>query len=1000
MKWLEDFAAPLFSLLKQPLETFVRLETSDDETTLVADDGSLISFLRIDGCRQIIGDAEYANIVEQATLKLGARFDRPGHAMQIYFMRDPGRAQSDLEELIRPSELAANGAALDLGDVFEERKRHLPGFLASEEIFFVLWSRPTALTKSESERGKKERTKIEWVVASEAQYPFSAISALRTRHRAYVGAIADAVDELGIQASLLEVHEALNYVRGSIYPSRSHKGWRPCLPGDPIPTRMPQSETDFSDVLWPPLRRQLCTGDAESISASVVRIDDLVWSGVDVSLAPMDPTPFPKLLARLVESRVPFRISFLVESGGIHGAALRKMIASILGFSNDSNKQIKKSIEALEELSRDEPVVRLRISLATWAPHDKTDLLEERLSLLIQATESWGYCQVSQNAGDPLEAVMSSALGLSCASTAPPAVAPLEDVVRLLPWQRPSSPFETGAIMFRTPDGRVWPYQTGSTLTTTWFDLIFAQPGAGKSVLMNALSFGTCISPGMSTLPYIAVIDIGPSSSGLISMLRDGLPPERRHEAAHYRLQMAPEYAINPFDTQLGCRHPLSVERAYLVELLTLLATPPGQQAPYDGMPQLAGLVVDEMFRWRADEGANCEPRPYLSGIDAEVDEALRRYNVHLPGEPLWWDVVDALFQAGAVHEAGLAQRNATPTLADSVTAARRPQIRALLEETRIGASAEGVIHAFERMMAAAIREYPILAGVTQFDISDAKVCALDLGDVAPQGDETADRQTAIMYMLARHALVRHWWLGEDALRYIPQGYRQHHERRLRDIRETPKRLCYDEFHRTSKSRAVRAQVVRDVREGRKWGVQIVLSSQLLDDFDDQMVDLATGVWILGAAISERAVESAQQRFGLSETAKWVMKNKLTGPRASGAPVLLVLGTNEGRYEQFLINTLGPIEIWALSTSAEDVAIRNRLYARLGADRARQILAQQYPGGSARRDIRRRVTAMIDRGEVESAATNTVIEQIVTELTTAATGIPGGGGTLHQQAAE
>src|SRR5262249_34899689 len=159
------------------------------------------------------------------------------------------------------------------------------------------------------------------------------------------------------------------------------------------------------------------------------------------------------------------------------------------------------------------------------------DLLEDRLSILVQATESWGYCQVSHMAGDPLDGVMSSGLGIACASTAPPAVAPMREIVKLLPWQRASSPFSSGAVLFRTPDGRIWPYQMGSNLTTTWFDLIFAQPGAGKSVLMNALNLGTCLTAGLSSLPFVAVIDIGPSSTGLVSLLRDSLPANRRHEA-------------------------------------------------------------------------------------------------------------------------------------------------------------------------------------------------------------------------------------------------------------------------------------------------------------------------------------------------------------------------------------------------------------------------------------------------------------------------------------
>jgi hypothetical protein len=42
----------------------------------------------------------------------------------------------------------------------------------------------------------------------------------------------------------------------------------------------------------------------------------------------------------------------------------------------------------------------------------------------------------------------------------------------------------------------------GSSLTTTWFDLIFAQPGAGKSVLMNALNLGTVLSAAMRAPLY------------------------------------------------------------------------------------------------------------------------------------------------------------------------------------------------------------------------------------------------------------------------------------------------------------------------------------------------------------------------------------------------------------------------------------------------------------------------------------------------------------------
>src|SRR5262249_25170524 len=158
---------------------------------------------------------------------------------------------------------------------------------------------------------------------------------------------------------------------------------------------------------------------------------------------------------------------------------------------------------------------------------------------------------------------------------------------------------------------------------------------------------------------------------------------------------------------------------------------------------------------------------------------------------------------------------------------------------------------------------------------SDVRICALDLADVCPQGDATSDRQTAIMYMLARHALVTPWWINEEALAQMAPKYRSYHERKLQDFSETPKRLCYDEFHRTSSSKSVRSQLVRDVREGRKRGIQIILASQMLNDFDNDMVDLATGVWVLGVAVSDAAVEAVQKRFGLTDTARWVMRHRL-----------------------------------------------------------------------------------------------------------------------------
>jgi len=66
------------------------------------------------------------------------------------------------------------------------------------------------------------------------------------------------------------------------------------------------------------------------------------------------------------------------------------------------------------------------------------------------------------------------------------------------------------------------------------------------------------------------------------------------------------------------------------------------------------------------------------------------------------------------------------------------------------------------------------------------------------------------------------------------------------------------------------------------------------------------------------------------------------------------------------------------------VVIRNRLYARLGASRARIVLATNYPGGSARSEINRRVALANEKGDTQNAAKSKVIEDIVGELVNSA----------------
>lgn len=982
----DTFLAWLGTSLKQTTVSYCDLETADSPNVLVAHDGSLVSVLRIRGVKALVGSEEFARIQRGVLQSLQTALSRTGYNIQVFFNYNKDDIGEEIAAIFRPAMETAKRLSLDLDDLFEERVKHLAKYCAHEEVYMVLWSRPASLTKEQFKRANKDKAKM---IKDKKVPPFlytqnliAAIPDLREAHDSFVRSVASDLNMLGLVTDTLEVHEALYEMRRTVDPDFTDREWRPYLPGDKITIKeIKKMRGQISDILWPPLSQQLLPRDAENLDLRTARIGDRIYSCVFIDLFPKDVQQFIDLFARTLQTKIPWRISFLIEGGGLSSLKLRSALSTILSFSSAQNRLFNSAVSLLNyiNVSTDDAVVKLRVTATTWAPEGDIRTLRSRSAQLAKAIEGWGSCDVSEVAGDAFAGVVSSMLGVSGTSVATASVAPLSDVLYMLPLFRPSSPWERGAILFRSPDGKPWPYQPGSKEQTTWIDLIYARPGSGKSVLSNAINLALCLSAGIRRLPRVAVIDIGPSSSGLISLLKEALPINQRHLAAYHRLRMTPEYAINPFDSQLGSRFPTPQERSFLVNFLTLLGTPVGAEKPYDGISDMAGMVVDELYKSLAPGGGN--PHVYTLGVEELIDGILEEIGFIRDIHTTWWEVTDALFLAGFTHEAMLAQRHAMPVLADAASICRSPAIEDLYGKI-IAPTGETLINAFTRMISSAIREYPIISQVTKFDLGEARVVSLDLDEVAKSGGDAANRQTSVMYMLARYVLAKNFYLNEENVADMTPAYRSYHETRIAEIREDPKRLVMDEFHRTAKVQAVRDQVIVDMREGRKWKVQIALISQSLEDFDAVMVEFATSVFIMDAG-PEQAIRKTTEVFGLSETAQHALRSRVHGPREGGATFLAQFSTTEGMNTQLLTSTLGPVELWAFTTTAEDANIRNQLYRKIGPREARRVLATLFSSGSAAKMIEERLGRLREKQRlIDEEAKLGVIDELVQEIMT------------------
>ncbi len=972
-------AAAFHAILHGPLDHHLDLEGADGEHALYTSNGSLVSLFEWRGCRRTLGPAAMSESAMKLRSSLAAWLGSPGHAIQTVFCRDPVASDQDVARALAPAEIQARELALELDDIISDRRRRLANGGAWERTFLAAYTHPAVIApgqrKAEQDKLKAELSRLPPL--RDAQVPARVAEQVRLIHSAFVEAIPVDFERAGQELRLLPADEAARAIAWALTPAQGDAGFkarfpgqgpegRPCRAIRAADTRAALSGQDYSPIGLERLAWQLLRHHAE-VDSSIVRVGDTILQGFDMALAPEVLLPFRELLEQVADTQhmVRWRASFLVESGGFHGTALKRLYASTLTFlSRIHNSRIRDAFIHLQNLDgAEETVVRFRVCFCCWDDAGQEERLRNSVTRLRYAVERWGNSRTDELAGDPVSCIFGSLPGGGCAPTAPAAVAPLTDALCLLPLDRPSSPWDRGPMTFVESSGRYYPYQPGSPLQDSWCDIISGAPGSGKSVLLNSFNAAVFLSGRGrdEPVPCISIVDIGSSSAGLVSLIRNALPAGRRHLAASARLQNKPEWAVNIFDTPLGCRIPTTLGRSFVVNFLRLMMV---GTAGGDDLAGLIGRAVDEVYRMRSDAG---DPRRWQHGQIEEVDLALDETGWQPDFKSTWWECVDHLSDEGQWREAGLAQRMAVPLLSDLTLAANSPRVADLYSEMKVSKTGEGALAAFQRVLSEALAEWPILSMPTVFAMSEARLRVIDLQDVTSRSREPAAvRRSALMYLLARHVCTDGYYLADDEIPALAESanLRPSQAERLADTartaQQTPKRLCMDEVHRAGGLPGIIDQLETDIREGRKHNVQVALASQLFSDFSTRVTSLATGVWICSATPDD--IKAASEVLDLDESARHVLRHRLTGPAADGAPVFAALDVKGGQVRQLVTHRLGAAEIWAYSTTAEDVALREELSLRVGPTRARSILAAEWPGGSARKAIQRLREAAADSG--------------------------------------
>jgi len=975
-------------------------EDDIDERTFVCKDQSLMSIIKVKGLFNIPGEPEVKRAEAAVHNLIKTYVVGGGHSLSSHFASDPAGTRDYLEHCMVPARNAARAMDVDITDIIEENIDQAAESCVYEENYLVLWTHPAAVNKEEQVEGRKrlaKRMKEAPVATMEGRNLFLAIDTVVNQHEGFVDqALAELADS-HLDAEVVGRHEVVGTMRRWADTTATHD-WRPVLHGDTVPPReaLPGAPPqDISTLLWPRIDWQVGRTPIEPVDEApqFARIGQRFYGAVLVSLYPQDLHRFHSLFSR-IPRKVPWRMATHINGGADQFLEARRLLTRFTHWMSGDNAGIRRDLDRVEsdlngtdEDPQTYDRARVQTHFVTWA--DSLEGLRRQMSALTQAIEGWGAPTLELDNIDPGASVMASVPGAMYHSTAAPSYARIQDIVRMLPVSRPTSPWEQGAMIFSTTDQKAFAYQPGSHLQAAHIDLFFAKSGNGKSVLSNAINTAMILKGGTDQLPDIAILDIGRSAAGQVRMIKKRLPKSRRHEAVVHRMTMSEESSYNVMDTDLGARSPLPPHRAAIRDVIDQLLTAPGEHL-HQELHRMIPLVIDRTFATFSDRSEHGRPKRYTPGLLTDIDplaqKAARDQGWTLDADTTWWEVVDGLFRAGYPNEAIVAQRHAVPTLMDMVSVVTTDQVISSQYGKKSGmrlreASEETVAEAFARILGAALDELPVLKGVTQIDYSRGRIKVMDLNDVAPKGGEAEERQTGIMYTVALQAMTGHYSVDLEYLDHYDDLYRDYHEARIRRIRSEAKRVVCDELHRAP-PRIVRV-LERLVKEGRKNKFSVGLISQRLADFSEALVVESTSRFILGQP-EPQEIEGIKAAFHMSETGIHALtSNMVHPPRAGiGSAFLAMFATENGLCTQVVRMKKGPRELWSYSTTREDTDVAEAVEALVGEEEAEAALAYAYPGGSIKSEVARRaktVGAKSDEFMTESQK-KSLIAQLADEI--------------------
>lgn len=963
------------------MSSYSDLDSPIDDYTFSAEGGRLGSMVHIKGLRQYAMTSKYQNMLDQLAIDLSSFFRNQKHMLQFTYTFDtsPKKVEQRLRELAAPSMKSMRSIGLDLEDISDANIMHMAmKFGVVTDLVVCVWTFPVGNVNTP--------TYMFPIDAHDTARGMHSSSVLDS-HTSLVRKFVNVLGSLDVDASLLNINQALDGVRKRFNPTIKGR-WSPQTKYGDAGFR--QAVDERLRYVPDKLNKQVTPGYVEIPSFDDLYINDkMMVKSFDVLHFPRQSVTFEHLLNLLASADAPARLTFTITGGGGRMARFKKNSA-LLQLSTKS--PYKNAVRYLNNsINNETVVVGLQLTASTWVEVPEGisiasknperieklhGLLNQNFEKLSTSFSNWGESEPDLKNDTPMYAWCRNNAGFNTTSQAHVSFAPIVDAFRLLPMFKMSPIWsDYGMKVMRTPQNELISMNRLAPNQPYSFTICVGTMRAGKSVKLGGDVFAMACYPGINELPYISFIDVGKTIFGTYEMIRDSLPEHKKNQVTTYELVNDAKHAINPFHLPMGLKEPTSEKRDFLINFIKMLVTDP-ETGTREGVEGVAARLIESTYK-KFNVTDNTDRKRYGPASNKKLDMWLEEINYNITPKTSYWELFEYFFKQGDYNKAHLCQAYASPILPDFINVLNSPEFKAAYENDE---ESLAICRYMSRSLSDCLNLYPILSRESLLNMDETRMLALELGRVAKAG-VGGIKTTAVMYFIALDLSVRNFFVSKDDIKDMPIEYQAYHLDKYERTKSLPKSLSIDELHKATGgdvdlpiAKQTMKILLDYVRVFSKKNIEFAVSTQMLGDITPELIDLSNIRVILSSF--PNADDELIKKFNLDPSMKVVLKN-LGKPTKDGSMMLIQNDTNDGNYTHVVYNSVSPEEIWGQVSNEIDVLVRDGAYKKLPRKIARKSLAKLFPECTAKR------AAMDIGGEIADMSLETktdVSDQLIAKV--------------------